>query len=80
MKERPKSGNQEPGIEEAGELQPAETNVLRMLTLDFAAILVGYNIPRDEARRVAAQAIEPVRKHCLASGSVLRRVRFSKLD
>lgn len=62
------------------ELHPVDANVLKLLSIDFAAILVGYNLPRKEARRVAAQAVEPVRKHCVASGRVLRRVRFSKRD
>jgi hypothetical protein len=57
----------------------ADENLLKRLTLDFTAILIGYNIPREVARRVAAQAIEPVREHFSASGSVLRLTRFSKM-
>lgn len=52
-----------------------EANLLKRLTLDFTAILIGYNIPREDARRVAAQAIEPVRQHFAVSGSVLRLTR-----
>jgi hypothetical protein len=55
--------------------QLADANLLRMLALDFTAILIGYNIPREDARRVAAQAIEPVREHFAASGAVLRLSR-----
>jgi hypothetical protein len=50
----------------------ADANLIKRLTLDFTAILIGYNIPREDARRVAAQAIEPVREHFAASGGTLR--------
>ncbi|HEY5176895.1 MAG TPA: hypothetical protein VII95_15160 [Terriglobales bacterium] len=50
-----------------------------MLTLDFTTILIGYNIPREDARRVAAQAVEPVLEHFSVSGTVLRRRGFSKI-
>ena len=40
--------------------QIANAKLLKMLTLDFTTILIGYNIPREDARRVAAQAVEPV--------------------
>ncbi len=53
----------------------ADANLLRMLALDFTAILIGYNIPREDARRVAEQAIGPVREHFAISGSVLRLTR-----
>lgn len=52
-----------------------DANLLKRLTLDFTAILIGYNIPREDARRVAAQAVEPVREHFAATGSVLRLTR-----
>lgn len=52
-----------------------DANLLRMLALDFTAILIGYNIPREDARRVAEQAIGPVREHFAVSGSVLRLTR-----
>ncbi len=55
--------------------QIVEANLLKRLTLDFTAILIGYNLPREDARRVAAQAVEPVRQHFAASGSVLRLTR-----
>ncbi len=54
----------------------ADAHLLKRLTLDFTAILIGYNIPREDARRVAAQAIEPVREHFAVSGSVLRLTRI----
>ncbi len=54
----------------------AEDRLLKMLTLDFTAILVGYNLARDDARRVAAQAVKPVVEHFANSGSVLRRKRL----
>ncbi|MGC2108404.1 MAG: hypothetical protein WA655_02740 [Candidatus Korobacteraceae bacterium] len=54
----------------------ADANLLKRLTLDFTAILIGYNVPREDARRVAAQAIQPVRDHLAATGSVLRVVRI----
>jgi hypothetical protein len=50
--------------------------LMKRLTLDFAAILIGYNIPREDARRVAAQAVETVRAHYAASGAVLRLTRL----
>jgi hypothetical protein len=53
----------------------SNAGLLKRLTLDFTAILIGYNIPREDARRVAAQAIEPVRQHFALSGSVLRLTR-----
>lgn len=49
--------------------------LLKRLTLDFAAILIGYNLPREDARRVAAQAVETVEVHFAASGAVLRLSR-----
>ena len=52
-----------------------EAHLLKMMTLDFTAILVGYNIERHDARRVAAAAMEPVREHFASSGDVLRRKR-----
>jgi hypothetical protein len=55
---------------------PTDANLIKRLTLDFTAILIGYNIPREDARRVAAQAIEPVREHFAASGAVLRLSRI----
>jgi hypothetical protein len=51
-------------------------NLLRMLTEDFTAILVGYNLSREEARSVAAQALEPVQRHFQASGTPLRLLRL----
>jgi hypothetical protein len=53
-----------------------DATLLRRLTLDFTAILIGYNIPREDARRVAAQAVEPVREHFAVTGSVLRLSRI----
>ncbi len=50
--------------------------LLKRLTLDFAAILIGYNIPREDARRVASQAVEIVRLHYASSGAVLRLTRL----
>ncbi len=63
-------------MERAGELHLADANLLNMLALDFAAILIGYNISREDARKVAVQALQPVREHCATSGAVLRLVRF----
>ena len=59
--------------------QIANAKLLKMLTLDFTSILIGYNIPREDARRVAEQAIEPVVEHFSVSGTVLRRRGFSKI-
>ena len=53
-----------------------EENLLKRLALDFTAILIGYNIPREDARRVAAQAVQPVREHFATTGSVLRLTRM----
>ena len=50
--------------------------LLKMMTLDFTAILIGYNLARDDARRVAAQAVEPVREHFANSDAVLRRKKL----
>jgi hypothetical protein len=50
--------------------------LMKRLTLDFAAILIGYNIPREDARRVAAKAVETVRVYYAASGAVLRLTRL----
>jgi len=55
---------------------PINANVLKMVMLDFTAILLGYNLPREDARRVAAKALEPVREHFATSGAVLRRQRL----
>jgi len=54
----------------------ADENLLKRLALDFTAILIGYNIPREDARRVAAQAVQPVREHFATTGSVLRLTRM----
>ncbi len=62
-------------MQEISEPHVADGNLLRMLALDFTAILIGYNIPREDARRVAEQAIGPVREHFAISGSVLRLTR-----
>lgn len=52
-------------------------NLLRMMMFDFTAVLLGYNLPRDEARQVASEVIESVRQHYLHTGTTLRRVRCS---
>jgi hypothetical protein len=62
-------------MEDPNTSQIAAANLLRRLTLDFTAILIGYNIPRQDARKVAAQAIEPVREHFAATGCTLRLKR-----
>jgi hypothetical protein len=62
-------------MEDPNVCRMGDSNLLRQLALDFTAILIGYNIPREEARKVAAQAIVPVREHFAASGSVLRLKR-----
>lgn len=64
-------------MEETSVPQNAD-RLLKMLALDFTTILIGYNIPREEARRVAARAIEPVREHFAVSGRVLRRCAFKE--
>ncbi len=58
----------------------SDSELLTRLSRDFTAILIGYNIPREDARRVAAQAVEPVRQHLVMTGSVLRLCAFNKLD
>jgi hypothetical protein len=63
-------------MEGPNKLHLADANLLKMLALDFTAILIGYNIPREDARRVADQAIEPVRQHFADKDSVLRLMRF----
>jgi hypothetical protein len=63
-------------MEATGVSHGADASLMKRLTLDFTAILIGYNIPREEARRVAAQAIEPVREHFAASGAVLRLTKI----
>jgi hypothetical protein len=51
-------------------------NLLKMMMFDFTAVLLAYNLPRDEARQVASQVIESVREHCVHTGTVLRRARL----
>lgn len=67
-------------MERQGAITARNDAILRMVMLDFAAILLGYNLPPDEARRVASQAVQPVREHFLTTGALLRLKRFSKGD
>jgi hypothetical protein len=47
---------------------------------DFTAILVGYNLPREDARRVAQQAVEPVQQYLSTSDTVLRVLRLRDIQ
>ena len=54
----------------------ADASLLKRLTLDLTAILIGYNIPREVARQLAAQTVERVREHFAVGGSILRIARL----
>ena len=56
--------------------QETNTHLFRMMMLDFTAILLGYNLPRDEARQVASAAVDVVRDHVMSTGTTLRRTRL----
>jgi hypothetical protein len=51
-------------------------SLLERLTRDFTAILVGYNLSREDARRVAAEAVKSVREEFVSRGHVLRISRL----
>ena len=49
----------------------ANGRLFRMMVLDFTAILLGYNLPRDNARLVASRIAEQVRGHFASTGAIL---------
>ena len=49
--------------------------MLKLIMMDFAAILVGYNLSPSEARELATKATEVLREE-MTDVSLLRRVRF----
>jgi|BarGraIncu00222A_1022003.scaffolds.fasta_scaffold204339_1 hypothetical protein len=57
----------------------ARNRLLSRLCADFTAILIGYNLPREDARRVAAQAVEPVQQYFSNSGTIFRVLRLRDL-
>ncbi len=56
--------------------QTTTHNLFNMMMLDFTAILVGYNLPRKEAKRLASKAVNPVREYFATTDAVLRRARL----
>jgi len=57
-------------------LRTPTDSLLRMMTSDFIAVLVAYNMPADEAKQVSSEIIESVREHYVGTGIILRRVRL----
>ena len=57
----------------------ARNRLFSRLCADFTAILIGYNLPREDARRVAAQAVEPVQEYFSNGGTILRVLRLRDL-
>jgi hypothetical protein len=51
-------------------------HLFSMMILDFTALLLGYNLPRDDARQVASEVVESVREHFVNTGRILRRARL----
>ena len=58
---------------------PMNSRLIRRLCADFTAILIGYNVPREDAKKVAEQAVEPVRQYFSTSGSMFRLLRLRDL-
>jgi len=56
--------------------QAAAERLFKLMAMDFAAVLLGYNLPRDDARQVASKATDSVREHFIATGAALRKVRL----
>lgn len=53
-------------------------NLLARLSADFTAILLGYNLPRNDARRIAQEAVEPVREYFNTADREFRLIRLRK--
>lgn len=58
------------------EFQRGQDRLTHSMMLDFTAILIGYGLPRDEARIIAAKAVQAAKQHLEANPSVLRKQRF----
>ena len=56
--------------------QAVAERLFRLMTMDFAAVLLSYNLPRDDARQVASRATDSVREHFMTTGATLRKVRL----
>jgi hypothetical protein len=54
----------------------ASERLFKLMIMDFTAVLLGYNLPRDDARQAASKATESVREHFVATGATPRRVRL----
>jgi hypothetical protein len=53
-----------------------QERIIHTMMLDFTAILIGYGFPREEAREIAAKAVQFAKDHAEAAPGVLRRNRF----
>jgi hypothetical protein len=62
---------------------PAEAGAERLLKIEqseFCAIMLSYNVPRAEARELAAQQIALVREYHRKSGQPVRRLAFRQRE
>jgi hypothetical protein len=53
-----------------------QERITHTMMLDFTAILIGYGFEREEAREIAAKAVQVAREHAEATPGVLRRSRL----
>ena len=58
-------------MEEHTLMEVPNRRLLTLLRLDFTAILIGYNLPPEDARLVASRAVEPVWDHVQRTKGVL---------
>jgi hypothetical protein len=58
------------------EFNQGQERITHTMMLDFTAILIGYGFEREEAREIAAKAVQVAREHVEANPGVLRRNRF----
>jgi hypothetical protein len=58
----------------------ARNRLFSRLCADFTAVLIGYNLPREDARKVAEQAVEPVQRYLSTSGTIFRVARLRDIQ
>jgi hypothetical protein len=58
------------------EFHEGQERITHTMMLDFTAILIGYGFEREEAREIAAKAVQVAKEHAEAIPGGLRRNRF----